>query len=117
LSEISRVSRVVVSTPEGITREWPGRSSTSSKVNASVNVMGDVAIGANSFAAAMRARQPRDGNSTARAVRGWRVLIALFKPKANDRRPGPAERLAAKICYSFQKATIATREIDAPTSP
>ena len=48
LSVISRVSRVVTSTPEGITREWPGRSSTSSKVNASVNVTGDMAIGANS---------------------------------------------------------------------
>ena len=75
----------VISTAEGITREWPGRSSTSSKVNASVNVTGDMAIGANSSERRCK-RQPRDGNLTACAVWGWRVLIALFRTKANDRK-------------------------------
>jgi hypothetical protein len=45
LRVISRVSRVVTSTAEGMTREWPGRSSTSSKVRASVNVAGKRAMG------------------------------------------------------------------------
>ena len=35
-SSMSRVSRVLMDTPDGMTSEWPGRSSTSSNVSASV---------------------------------------------------------------------------------
>jgi hypothetical protein len=38
LSEIVRVKRERISTPLGITKEWPGRSRTSSKVRASGKV-------------------------------------------------------------------------------
>jgi hypothetical protein len=44
LSEISRVKRDETSTLEGMTVECPGRSNTSSKVNASVNLAGVLTI-------------------------------------------------------------------------